>query len=168
MILGYTYPKPPFQHSSGIYSLTMRKIHKVFLNMIFSIFNSGCVVNSTGYIPFRRELMSSIECFMDLKSFLHDIQHCQMEFESYIYGISVVNFTTNFCVKVNLVISFYLIKILIFELYSISSLLSKDTEHAPAVVKIVLKRKLAFYLYQLYFKLILLAFGIQSYILKPI
>ena len=63
-----------------------------------AMFNTGTSVSQNGTIMFSRELVSNIQCSMDLRTFPHDVQHCEMSFISFNYVTSELNFTQEvFC-----------------------------------------------------------------------
>ncbi len=118
-----------------------------------SIYNSVLVLYSNGFLGLTRELLSDIECPMNLGEFPHDIQHCKISIMSFTYNLMEVNFTANVscgrfvsCDEVSVVESSA------FKMIGVeSSVRPVDFVRVPApnmVVNIIFQRQLTYYLYQ--------------------
>ncbi len=123
-----------------------------FTDNKMSIYNSALFLYSDGYLSFTRELLSTIQCPMDLREYPHDIQHCKLSFMSFVYSLKELNFTLKVlcarfqpCEKVSVVESSA------FELASVNSsvrAMDYGVMVPNAVIEVILQRQLQFYLYQ--------------------
>ncbi len=123
-----------------------------FTDNKISIYNSALFLYSDGYLSFIRELLSTIQCPMDLREYPHDIQHCKLSFMSFTYNILQLNFTQSVlcgrfepCDKVSIVESSA------FKMLSANSsvrAMDYGVMVPNSVVDVVLQRQLPYYLYQ--------------------
>ena len=113
------------------------------------MFNNIYLINQDGYVYFSRELLSNVQCPMNLEDFPHDTQHCSLNFSSYWYGIDKVNFTSTFN---SFPLSSSSFDIIMDSKVHVASFNNVDYHHefAEFVVTITLKRKLGFYIYQVF------------------
>ena len=131
-----------------------------FTDNDFTIYNSGMKICSNGSIYLTREMLSKVQCSMDLREFPHDVQHCEMKFLSFLYDISEVNFTQNVlcgddepCDN-----SVSPVESSAFKMISTKGLVATEqwgnVTAASVVVKIAFQRQLSFYLYQVKYLLL--------------
>ena len=121
-----------------------------------SIFNTGLGITKDGEVYLIRELLSNIQCPMDLRNFPHDTQHCEMQFISFNYELSEVNFTQEIsCGDMESCDTASVIQSSVFKRVSIKgstgTRLFKEYGTSYVSVKIVFQRQLSFYLYQVIF-----------------
>ena len=129
----------------------MKKTLPVSLKVICQLSTVDVTIWSRGRIYFSRDLVSNVQCYMDLKKFPHDIQECEMRFESYMHDIKLLNFTsTALCRSQSYDNFMFDLKSTSFELSSIFHELSSSSFESHTVsgrhyfpnilVKIVLKK----------------------------
>ena len=113
------------------------------------MFNNIYLINYEGYVYFSRELLSNVQCPMNLEDFPHDVQTCFLIFASYWYGIDKVNLTSSFD---SFLLSSSSFDIIMESKVQTTSFTNVDYQHefAEFVVTITLKRKLGFYMYQVF------------------
>ncbi len=123
-----------------------------FTDNKMSMYNSALFLYSDGYLSFTRELLSTIQCPMDLREYPHDIQHCQLSFMSFVYSLKELNFTLKvFCGKFEPCDKVSVIESSAFKMvFANGSVRAMDfgVMVPNAVIKIVLQRELQFYFYQ--------------------
>ena len=73
--------------------LIYEKDTSTFSNSDLSMFNNIYLINYDGKVYFTRELLSNVQCPMNLEDFPHDVQKCFLIFSSFWYGIDKVNLT---------------------------------------------------------------------------
>ena len=113
------------------------------------MFNNVYLIKCDGNVYFSRELLSNVQCPMNLEHFPHDVQKCLLIFSSYWYGTDKVNLTGFFD---SLPLSSSSFDIIMDSKVHIKSFNNVDYQHeyAEFVVTITLKRKLGFYMYQVF------------------
>ncbi len=117
-----------------------------------SIYNSVLVLYSDGFLGLTRELLSNIECPMNLRDFPHDVQHCKVSFLSFVYNLMELNFAANVscgrfvsCDEVTVVESSA------FKMVGVESSVRPVDYGLPVpnmVVMIIFERQLPYYMYQ--------------------
>ncbi len=112
--------------------------------------NTLIFFSSNGTFYFVRLLQTKVRCPMELHSYPHDTQECIMRFQSYGYNYNTVNFT-----KPNVVLRLSnALESPSFELKNVTSSVSlvplSGNLYSECSVTIILQRKLAFFLYQVW------------------
>ena len=62
----------------------------------FTKFNSGFSVSTKSNLRFSKEIFSNVRCPMNIRYFPHDVQHCTLEFTSYLHKRDIVIFLHSF------------------------------------------------------------------------
>ena len=138
-------------YSASLWDIILKneKDTSTFSNSDLSMFNNIYLIKYDGCIYFSRELLSNVQCPMNLEDFPHDVQNCFLIFSSYWYGIDKVNLTSSFD---SLPLSSSSFDIIMDSKVHTRSFNNGEYKHeyAEFVVTITLKRKLGFYMYQVF------------------
>ena len=113
-----------------------------------SLFYSAITISSDGTIKFGREISSTVQCPMDLRTYPHDVQNCNMTFMSYQRAIEEMQLNTRVHLWDDSLQSsaFHLINVSSAE----TSVNINGTIFSRANVMIELKRELSNYIFQVF------------------
>ena len=120
-----------------------------FKNNDLTMYNSAFIALSFGVLNFNRELLSNIQCSMDLRNFPHDVQHCEMSFMTFSLAVERIEFVPTILCGLNQDCdSVSVVESSAFKMISVNTSVIMTQNRPELHVKFTFQRQLQFYLYQ--------------------
>ena len=109
--------------------------------------NSEALITSEGLFVYERNLVSKVRCLMDMRRYPHDIQTCDLKFQSHSFAVHTLIFTNPAVyIQANALESS---SFEIFDYHAfVRTILYNRKNFSQCVVQVQLKRRLEYFLYQ--------------------
>ncbi len=115
-----------------------------------SAINTDFMFSSDGQVSHGRYLVSKVRCWMDLRSYPHDIQTCELKFRSRVFAERAMKFTKPSVQMSEMALESSSLEIFSFHGHVIRTP-SYGRNFSEAIIEIKLQRRLEYFLYQVCF-----------------